>query len=223
MNCLEFRRLALGAPRELPAEAREHAAACEACRAALSRELAFDDRLHEAMRTPAPEALADRVLVAQGLRRRPAWPWGLAATVVIAAAIGWAAPPMIAGRGLAHEAIAHVEAEPQSFRIRNPYPHAELVALLAAQGLRLSGDVGQVTYLQHCPLGESVGEHLVLDTPEGQVTLLLLPRDDKRLRAAEVNDRGRAAVAAPAPRGSLAVVADSGETARAIARRIVPA
>jgi hypothetical protein len=223
MNCLEFRRAALAAPRELPAEAREHAATCEACRAALSREIAFDDRLHEAMRTAVPEALADRVLVAQGLRRRAAWPWGLAATAVLAAVIGWAAPPMIAGRGLAHEAIAHVEAEPQSLRIRNAYPREQLVSLLAAQGLRLAGDVGEVTYLQHCPMGESVGEHLVLATPEGPVTLLLLPRDETRRRAAEVSDRGRAAMAAPAPRGSLAIVAASGEQARAFARRIVPA
>jgi hypothetical protein len=223
MNCLDFRRVASTQPRQLDAAAREHAAACAACRATLERELRLDERIHAALQVPAPDALADRVLMGQGLRRRAIPRWAIAATVLLGAALAWQVPPELAGRGLAREALAHVAEEPQALRIRNAIAPQELAAALASQGLRLAAEIGQVTYSQLCPMGNGHARHLVIRTAQGPVTVFLLPAETQRLRRAERDAGGMAVVAMPAPRGSLAVVAASAEQARAISSLIVPA
>lgn len=224
MNCLDFRRAAQAQPHLLDAAAREHADACPSCRAVLDRELRLDDRIHAALAVPAPDGLADRVMIGQGLRRRPTPArWAIAATVVLTAGIAWLAPPEIAGRGLAREAIAHVVEEPQSLRVRQPVASQELGAALASQGLRLAGELGQVIYWQLCPMAEGQARHVVVATAHGPVTLLLLPDDGGRMRRATAAGEGLAAIAMPAPRGSLAVVAASEQQALAVARLIVPA
>jgi hypothetical protein len=224
MNCLHFRRVALAQPRQLDAAAREHAQACAACRATLERELRLDERMHAALNVPVPDGLADRVLMGQGLRRSagPAR-WAIAATVLLAAALAWLVPPELTGRGFAREAIAHVAEEPQAFRIRHPAAGQELAAALASQGLRLAVEIGQVTYSTICPMAAGKARHVVVSTPQGPVTLLLVPADGQRLRRSVVNEEGLVAVAMPAPRGSVAVVAATMEQALAVAGLIVPA
>lgn len=224
MNCLDFRRLALAQPRQLGAAAREHALTCAACRATLERELRLDERVHVALQVPAPDALAERVLMAQGLRQRTGpLKWAAAAAVVLAAALAWQVPPELAGRELAMEALAHVAEEPQAIRIRNAVASRELVDALGSQGLRLAAEVGQITYWQLCPMGNGRARHLVIRTAQGPVTLFLLPSEDRRMRRTEREAGGMAVVAMAAPRGSIAVVAASAEQARAVSSLIVPA
>jgi hypothetical protein len=224
MNCLDFRRAAQAQPRALPPDALEHAATCPACAAVLERERLLDDRLAGALGVPVPEGLADRVLVAHGLRRRfSPVRWALAASLVLAAGLAWTVPPALAGQRLAREAIAHVEEEPEALQVRLPRARSELASMLAAQGLRLAAEVGDVVYFQNCPMGEGEARHLVLQTAEGPVTLLLLPGDEVSRRRMTSSENGQFAVAMPAPRGSVAIVAGSASHASAVARMIVPA
>ncbi len=224
MNCLDFRRAAGAGPRALPLEAMAHAAVCAACHAVLERQRDLDLRLEDALRIPVPEGLAERVLVARGATRARMRPtWAVAAGIVLVAALAWAVPPLFAGHGLAGEALAHVHEEPQSFRIRMSPPAALLATDLAAQGLRLAADLGEVTYATLCPMATGTARHLVISTPEGPVTLLLLPRDGERRARAQRGAPGFTAIALAAPRGSVAIVAATERQALAIERLLVPA
>lgn len=219
MNCLDFRREALAQPLRLAIVARQHADECSECRAFLERQRSLDADLFDAMRVPAPDGLADRVLVAQGIRRRPrAWGWALAASIVLAAGLVAFVAPELAGRALAGEAIAHVKEEPQSFTIARRHAPETLSAELAVQGVRLARTLGEVTYAQFCPMGEVKARHLVVSTDAGPVTLLLIPDDATRRNRAIREANGLTAISLPAARGSIAIVAANRESALAVER-----
>ncbi|MEO5677445.1 MAG: DUF3379 family protein [Usitatibacter sp.] len=218
MNCLDFRREALAQPLRLAIVARQHADECSECRAFLERQRSLDADLFDAMRVPAPDGLADRVLVAQGIRRRPrAWGWALAASIVLAAGLVAFVAPELAGRALAGEAIAHVKEEPQSFTIAQRHAPETLSTDLAVQGVRLARAL-EVTYAQLCPMGEVRARHLVVSTDAGPVTLLLLPDDTTRRNRAIREANGLTAISLPAARGSVAIVAANRESALAVER-----
>jgi uncharacterized protein DUF3379 len=222
MNCLDFRREALAQPLRLAETAQAHVNECPACRAFLERQRELDAELYDAMRVPVPDGLADRVLVAQGIRRRRSpWAWALAATLVLAAGITVLAPPTLSGRALAGEAIAHIGEEPESLKVATQHDAAMLPTELAAQGVRLAQTLGAVTYAQLCPLAGGTAHHLVIATAGGPVTLFLLPDDGKRRARAVVEADGMTAITFPAARGNIAIVASNRDHALAVERSLI--
>ena len=215
MNCLEFRRGILADPRR-PAQAeRAHVAECAACSEFLERQRELDARIFEAMQVPPPDGLADRILVARGLRR-PQWLWPIAASLVLAAGLAVLWPRLSAGDALGREAIAHVAHEPQSFTTSHAVPNDFLASLLSDQGINVVRAIGQVTYARVCPMAGRVARHLVLRTAQGPVTIFLLP-DDPNQRSRAVTEReGMAAITIPAAKGSIAIVAASLDQALAL-------
>jgi predicted anti-sigma-YlaC factor YlaD len=222
MNCIDLRREALAQPLRLGEQARDHMETCPACRAFVERQRELDARLFDALQVPAPDGLADRILVAHGIRRRRApWIWGIAASIVVAAGIASVAPAAFSGRALAGEAIAHVHEEPQALRLLSAHSPAMLPTELATQGMRLTRALGEVTYATLCPMASGKAMHIVVATPNGPVTLLLLPSDTTRRRRTLVESDGMTAIAIPAARGSIAIVAKSREQALAIENALI--
>jgi hypothetical protein len=222
MNCIDLRRDVLAQPLRLAPEAQQHVMECVACRAFVERQRELEAQLHDALSVPAPDGLADRVLVAHGIRRRRApWAWALAATIVLAAGIAVIGRPLLSGRALAGEAIAHVHHEPQALRIVDRQPAELLPRELAAQGVKLASAIGQVTYATLCPTAAGKALHLVVATADGPVTLLLLPTDESSRRRSVVEADGLVAVALPASRGSIAIVAPTRAQALAIENALI--
>ena len=117
----------------------------------------------------------------------------------------------------------HAEEEKESFRARQVAAPGFLQAVLADQGVRLAVSMGEVTYARLCPLAGNTARHIVITTPDGPVTLFLLPTDDQRRRRAEIATGGMTAIAMPAGRGSIAIVAANPELARALERALAQA
>ena len=208
MNCLDFRRLVLVDPRQVGEEAKAHAAECVACREVLERQRESDDRLFAALQVPAPDGLADRILVARGLqpdRRR--WVWAMAATLVLALGLGITGRLYFQKDPLGAEAIEHVAHEPQSFTTVDAVDNAYLPTVLAEQGLKAVVALGQVTYTRLCPMDGRTARHVVIRTAEGPITLFFMPDDPKRRRRQLEEAGGMTAVVMPAARGSLTIVA----------------
>jgi hypothetical protein len=218
MNCLEFRRHILADPRQPGAEERAHAAECPACTDFLDKQRDFDARLFDAMQVAPPDGLADRILVAHGLRQRR-WIWPVAASLVLTGALV-ALWPRLGADELGREAIAHVSHEPQAFTASYSVPDDALATMLSAQGMDLVRAVGRVTYSTLCPVGSHIARHIVVRTADGPVTLLLMP-DDRKARDRSVTQAdGMAALTIPAARGSIAIVAGSLEQALAMERSL---
>ena len=222
MNCLDFRREAQAQPQRLGGEAQAHATGCAGCRAFLERQRTLDAELYDAMSVPVPDGLADRVLVAHGIRRgRAPWYVALAATVVLAAGVAALAPSFISGRDLAGEAIAHVLHEPQSFRLASRHEPGLLATELGRQGVRLARTLGEVTYATLCPMSSGNARHLVVATDAGPVTVFLMPQDGTRRRRTLVESDGMTAIAMSAAQGSITIVAASRAQALAVESSLI--
>lgn len=177
MNCLELRRAKLADPRRLPPEAQAHLAACAAC-AAFAREVDESEQdLERALSVGVPDGLADR-LVFHSLRPRRAWrAWALAASIAVAAALGFLVAALMQKPDdtYARLAIEHVVMEPESLTTtRNADPQA-FRKVVEEFGAQLAALPGEVRYVRLCPVGDGMGWHVVFETPQGLVTLLLVP------------------------------------------------
>lgn len=215
MNCLDFRRCILANPRQPGAEERAHAAECAACADYLERQRELDARIFDAMQVAPPDGLADRILVARGLRSRR-WFLPIAASVLLTGSLVSLWPRSSRDDPLGREAIAHVAHEPEAFTTTHAVPKDVLAAFLSDQGVRLVRTVGDVTYSRLCPMAGRVARHLVVRTAAGPVTIFLMPDDPDARRRAITQGDGMAALTLPAGRGTISIVADSVDQALAM-------
>jgi hypothetical protein len=139
-------------------------------------------------------------------RARPAhWRgWAIAASVTLAVIAGlWIMRP---SNTLAHDVIAHVNGEPQSWDTTQPVDKPSLEAILSKAGVfdsRIASP--EVTYAQTCFFRGHFVPHLVVHTAGGPVTVMVLP-DEHVTGRQSFRDEGYAGVIVPAQHGSIAVL-----------------
>lgn len=232
MNCFEFRKLLLTDPRVRTPEQERHLAGCAAC-VSLAREMeGFEARVHDAVHVPVPEALAERVLLRQKIRAPAVRAWALAASLVAALGTGiyfYGASDgervlTAAVLGVKHPAvvaIAHVlDEEPQMLRENRGVDTVMMRAAFARRGLRAPANGTTVRYFDKCPMTGGAGEHVVLQTPFGQVTVILLP-DQPFASRVVVADRDKTAVASPARAVGYILIADTLKSAKQVEKMLL--
>jgi hypothetical protein len=196
---------------------------CAACAALASDLESFESRIQEAALVPVPEALAERVLLRhqmdrQGVQLRM---WALAASVVLVVGLGavlWesTAPEnevvTAAALGEGHPAVAAIsyvlDNEPRLLAENRTGDPAVLDKALARLGMVMPREGVAVRYLGECPVPGGRGEHVVLKTPFGHVSLILIP-DLPITKRVVVAYRDRAALASPRQAGGYVLISDS--------------
>ncbi|MGQ0522247.1 MAG: DUF3379 family protein [Betaproteobacteria bacterium] len=235
MNCIEFRRLILVEPRVLSPEQQAHSAQCDVC-ASFAKDVSdMEAQITEAVLVPVPDSLDERVLLRQKIRRPARLALlALAATVMLTAGLGFlvyqeqrpADEPVVAGAALdsQHPAVAAIsyvlDNEPQLLRANRTGDPVVMHDALLRLGMKLPAEQVRARYLGKCPVPGGAGEHIVLDTPLGQVTLILVP--DRSLGTRRIVDyRDRVAVASPLSSGSYILVAKSLRTLRQLEQMLM--
>ena len=211
MNCLEFRRTVLSDPRRPGAEAEAHAAGCAACRELLARTLEEETQLERALHVAVPEGLQERVLRrVPATRARVRW-LALAASVVaaIALAVVWPRDDALALEGIDfvmfEEAQSIVDAAPTDWSV--------LAAAARDMGVLLPQALGEMRYICVYPLAAGAAHHLLVKTPLGKLTLLLIPDRASASRAAGAA-YGFSAAVLPARTGTVVIIGDSARSVR---------
>jgi len=220
MNCLEFRRLKLADPRRLTGAARTHANACAGCFAFAQRVDESEALLERALMVPVPEGLADRLLLRQTDAIRPRRRvFALAAGVVFAVAAGAIVRTITPSNDAARLAIEHVLNEPESLTTFRNAESPLFHSIVHAFGGEIKEPLGRVRYVKLCPVEKGTGWHIVLETPQGLATLILVP--DQHITAPEsATVAGWSARAEPTRRGYYAVVTGSEGTTSLVHRLI---
>lgn len=204
MNCLDVRR-ALGAePGRRTPELEAHLAGCPACARHAAELARFEGLLRRALEVPvsAPGAAPAR------RPRRPVYALAasLAALLALAASV-WTLYPREA---LASALVGHVRHEPESqVRTDVEVPAASLHYVLARAGYALGPGAPRVSYAMSCWFRGWHVPHLVVQTDDGPVTVMVLAHEHVA-GPTVVAEGGYRVVIVPAARGALAVLAPDG-------------
>jgi hypothetical protein len=227
MNCFESRRRLLNGPRERTDEHDAHISACPACSRVAEDLGALDRKMNKATRIAVPDGLAERILIA----RRYSGRWHSAAAVgaavlfaaisvvtLLPSAIELAEPTLAAEAvGAGHPAVAAItmvaqrEAGPR--RADKADEAAAIKDRLKFLGLALKTEGVSAQYVGECDISGRACDHLVLETPEGPVSVILMASEPRSGRVL-VADQHMTALMTPAPTGAYIVVAGSSKAAR---------
>ena len=212
MSC-EQARLQIGAdPAGSTAELEQHLQDCESCRQLRAEMRTLDVNIRRALERPPESAGRSRFT--------PTWrPWALAASVLLAtlAVLAvWLARP---SDTLAREVVAHVQEEPESWLARQHVDAQGIDSALRGAGVKLDITSDRITYAQSCWFRDHYVPHLVVQTAQGPVTVLILRNQHVSTRRS-FHEQGMSGVIVPAPQGSIAVLTRNGANVEAVAAQM---
>lgn len=222
MEHAHYRAAILADPHDNDAELRAHREACAECRAFTEQLLKFESRLERALRVDIPpkgDVLPFARKRADTARAPRRW-MAVAASVLLGAAVAGGIWLTLPQSSLAAAVVAHMAGEPEAWRRTEiAVPKPELEDVLKDSKLRLKPDAGIVSYASSCTFRGYRVPHLVVQTPSGPVTVMVLVHESVR-RPTQFDDQGYRGTIVPVPgHGSIAVLMrDSGIGAGEIER-----
>ena len=217
VTCLDVRRRVGADPRRLEPGVAEHLKACATCAAFVRDMQALEGRLERALAVPVPEGLEARIVLDASLKHRPRLmrPWLAAAAsalLTLALAVTAYQHQHPAGEYLAGAVVDHVR-NPEEAGALAPdrtliHDASYVQGVFARAGVRLAGNMDDLTYAHVCLFRGQRVVHLVAQGAHGPVTILLLPRIhvDKSM---PVDEEGFHGVIVPNGSGSIAIVTNN--------------
>jgi hypothetical protein len=213
-DCRHARLLIGAAPHELPPEVISHLAGCADCSRFRDETAALDGRLRSALELPLAQF---RERGPPQLQRSPRR-FALAASVVLGLLLVgglWLLQPQPA---LAGEVAEHVLHEAGSWDMHDPLPPAAVSEVLRLAGVQFDSSM-PVVYAMACPFRGRRVPHLVVQTPAGPLTVMLLAHE-KVSASTEFSEQGYRGVLLPAGSGAVAVLSRAGAVPAGIAAEI---
>ena len=228
--------LLIGAdPSATSTELSGHLAGCPECTQFQREMVALDNEIRRALEqgplgaapeltgaTPVQAAASVTPITDAPKVRRPkrtnVWSgWALAASVAVASMLAvWLLRP---SESLAHDVVTHVEYESGSWTSHEQISPAAVKKALAKAGAELDMTSEKIMYAHSCEFHGHVVPHLVVTTPSGPVTVMVLSEEHVKKRIAFHED-GMSGVITPAPHGSLAIIMQGNENVDAVAQEV---
>ena len=205
ITCLEFRRRVGAEPAASDPEIEAHRRDCGPCARHQVELRSMDGLIKRALAITLPPGAeaAPAAPAASGAARRRLF--AIAASLVMGVAVGLVLLVGAPRASIAREVFGHVLHEPGAMDTTAPIAPAALAGVLDPDGTRLRPDIGDVTFAARCIFDGRVVPHLVVRTPAGPVTVLML-RHRSISKPMRIEEQGYEGVVLPAPRGSIAVV-----------------
>jgi uncharacterized protein DUF3379 len=220
MNCLDFRRRVGAEPFAYGGEIVGHRRDCPACARHQDELQAMDGLIARALAVEAGRIVRAKQSAPPhepaSSRRRL---FAIAASLVVGLAVGLVLLVSVPRTSVAREIMDHILHEPGTMAATDPLPPAELAGVLDPDGTRLRPDIGDVTFAARCLFDGRIVPHLVVQTPEGPVTVLILRHRTIQTPVA-IDELGYRGLVLPAPRGSIAIVGQGIADAEGIAKKV---
>jgi hypothetical protein len=154
----------------------------------------------------AREAIAPRASL---WNSAPFWrSLAMAATLLLAVFTAIVSRPGGQSEDWAKAVVAHVIEDRQALEARQSVPPGQVAGALAHVNVRLTGDLGETTFLGYCLVEGRLGIHLVVNTPYGRATVIVLPGGAVRAPDRHSAD-GFTGIVLPGKGGVTGVVTDS--------------
>ena len=167
MSC-EQARLQIGAdPASSTAELEQHLQDCESCRQFRAEVRTLDANIRRALERPPAAAVTARFTAS--------WrPWALAASVLLAMLAVLAVWALRPSDTLAREVVAHVQEEPESWLVQQQVDAPSIDSALRSAGVKFDITSDRISYAQSCWFRDHYVPHLVVQTAQGPVTVMIL-------------------------------------------------
>ena len=230
MDDLEFRRRLLADPFDNSQDMAEARNASITNRK-LSDELQqLDSKLEQAMKVDVPDDLADRILFHQsGQPSKKSWkPRTLVAMAAsVAFVFGLFVGQYNQGVGpdnhhleIAQIAMDHVKHEAGFVsNIDESVSLSQVNAKLTPFGSSFNEVPGHIYYVNHCGFGDKFALHMVMGTPEGKVTVFVVP-EQQSPDMTQFEGSDMQGVVMPVQNASLIVVGDKGQDVSPVAKSL---
>jgi hypothetical protein len=220
ISCLEFRRQAGAEPASGGPEFDAHQRECAACARHLDELRALDALIARALAVD-PARIRRRAAGAgaggaSATRRRYL---AIAASLVAGLSVGLVLLVSAPRTSIAREVVDHIMHEAGTMNLLVPVAAGTVAGVLDPEGTRLRPGIGDVTFAVRCVYQGHVVPHLVVRTPEGTVTVLVL-RHREIEEPVQIAEQGLAGVVLPAPRGSIAIVGQGLKDPAGIAQKV---
>jgi len=198
VSCERVRLQIGGDPGNSTAELEQHLRDCESCRQFRAEVRTLDANIRRALERPPAAAVTARFTAS--------WrPWALAASVLLAMLTVLAVWLLRPSDTLAREVVAHVQQEPESWLAQQHVDAQSIDTALRGAGVKLDITSDRISYAQSCWFRDHDVPHLVVQTAEGPVTVIIL-RSQHVSGRRTFHEAGMSGVIVPAPQGSIAVV-----------------
>lgn len=206
-----YRRALLSDPHSEDAALRQHRDTCEQCAGYTERLLHFESRLERAlqleMRAPAAALRPGRDRPGRDRRdgHRPGR-LALAASVLLALVVAGAVWLAVPRASLAAAVVAHMAGEPDAWNTRAAVADPALESVLKNANMQLNASAGVVSYASSCEFRGHVVPHLVVQSAEGPVTVMVLVHESVS-KQVQFDEHGYRGVIVPvAGHGSIALL-----------------
>lgn len=222
MNCLDFRRQVFASPSDLTPDARLHEQGCTQCADLAQRLRRMDARIVEAAGIRIPDGLVERVLSGRSAPIYSRRGFLAAATASFALAVGAGSLAYLTQRDdpLALAGIAFVvEEEANAILHAKPSDRSALMKTARQMNVTLPEQLGELRYVGTCPFQGTIAHHVIVTTPQGKATLLLLPEIALQ-SPGSASARGLQARVMPVAVGSVAMISMSSRGLDRIGRYI---
>jgi hypothetical protein len=199
MNCLDYRRVLLSGEAENGAM-KEHRLQCPPCAAVFAENAQFERELRRAVEVPVPPQLEQRLATAVVSQRRRFLAAAIGVLAVGAGGYSWLSRP----DAIALDCIEFVLMEEAKSILKGSMarPEAE-TALAPTLPLARIDRIGEVRHIGPCPFNGQNAYHVILEVPQGKVTLLVMPEGSAAGRAKR---EGLHASVVPLRSGSVGVI-----------------
>ena len=230
MDELEFRRRIYADPETTDSDVVEAAKDDESKRSFWNEQKQFDKQLKQALKVDVPEDLASKLIWQQSAdeftryKRRSRWYLAMAASVAFTVGIGltmWYHQPLsIGGQALAHMQYAEMEHAHSLLPVDLNMVNAKLASFGGSFSEMLDG----LEVANYCHLSTVRSLHLIVDTPQGKMSVFVVPeRGDIRVPS-EFQDSQYRGESIKMQRANVMIVgdknADLSEMKKAISERI---
>jgi hypothetical protein len=208
-----YRTAIMSDPNDPDPRLRAHRESCPECTLYTEQLKSFEARLERALRVDLPASAAVLPLTRKAAAPARPWRWmAIAASVLLGLVVAggvWLALPQPT---LAADVVAHMAGEPDAWRRTDvAVSDPKLDAVLQDSKLSLRSATGIVSYASSCFFRGHHVPHLVVQTPSGPVTVMVLVHEPVA-KSVNFDEHGYRGTIVPVPgHGSIAVLMrDSG-------------
>jgi hypothetical protein len=210
-ECRQVRIAIGGEPHDLSPEVHAHLTACAGCRQFHAETVALDGRVRAALELPLAKF--------RNASPRPARRLALAASVMLAMLVAGGSWLLWPQPALAREVLEHVSHEPGSWGSHVVLDASALAGVLQKAGVQFDTSM-PVVYAQPCTFRGRISPHLVVQTANGPMTVMLLAHEKVAARQ-EFSEGGYRGILLPAGEGSIAVLMQNAQVPEAVATQVI--